>query len=66
MSAPPRRVDSLLAGGAVLMVMCCAVGPAVIGATAGSVIGGWIGVVCAVVLAATGAWLLHRRWRERC
>jgi hypothetical protein len=66
MSAPARRADSLLAGTAVLMVLCCAVGPAVIGATAGSVIGGWLGVACAVVLAAVGAWLLHRRRRGRC
>jgi len=30
-----RRSDATLAGAGVLMVLCCAVGPAVIGAVAG-------------------------------
>jgi hypothetical protein len=66
MSTRPRpgRTDSLLAGGAVLMILCCAVGPAVIGATAGAAIGGWLGIVCAVILAAVAASVLHRRRRS--
>ena len=48
------------------MVLCCAVGPAVIGAAAGATLGRWLGVTCAVLLAAAGAWLLHRRRRGRC
>ena len=48
------------------MVLCCAVLPAVIGATAGAAIGGWLGIACALVLAAAGAWFVHRRRRNRC
>jgi hypothetical protein len=59
-----RRVDSLFAGAAVLMILCCAVGPAVLGAAAGSIIGGWLGVVCAVVLAA-GVGLVRSRRHGR-
>jgi hypothetical protein len=44
-----RRSDAALAGAGVLMLLCCAVGPAVIGAVAGSAIGGWLGIACAVV-----------------
>jgi hypothetical protein len=66
MSARPGRSDSVVTGAAVLMILCCAIGPAVIGAAAGTVIGGWLGIACAMVLAATGAWLLHRRRREGC
>jgi hypothetical protein len=50
-----------LAGGALVMILCCAVGPAVIGAAAGSAIGGWLGIVCAVVLAAGAGLVIHRR-----
>ena len=64
-SSPRRRVDAALAGTGVLMVLCCAVGPAVIGAAAGGAIGGWLGIACAVVLAAAVALLLHRRARHR-
>jgi hypothetical protein len=35
-----RRVDGLFAGAAVVMVLCCAVGPAVLGAAAASIVGG--------------------------
>lgn len=55
------RSDSLLAGAGVLMVVCCVAGPAVLGAVAGSVIGGWLGIVCAVLLAAGAGLLLYRR-----
>jgi hypothetical protein len=51
-------------GGALLMVLCCAVGPAVIGAGAGSAIGGWLGIACALVLAGGAALLIHRRARR--
>jgi hypothetical protein len=62
---PRSRTDLALVGGGLLMVLCCAVGPAVIGAVAGSAIGGWLGIVCAVVLAAVVGFLLHRRARRR-
>ena len=58
-SAEPSTVA--VAGVGVLMVLCCAVAPAVIGAVAGSAIGGWIGIACAVILAAAVGFLLHRR-----
>jgi len=64
-AAPRRRSDAVFAGASVLMVLCCAVGPAVIGAVAGRVVGGWLGIVCAVVLAAAVAVVLHRRARRR-
>jgi hypothetical protein len=59
-----RRSDGLLAGGALLMILCCAVGPAVIGAAAGSAIGGWLGIACAVLLAAGAGLLIRRRARH--
>jgi hypothetical protein len=66
MSTRPGRSDSFVAGAAVLMILCCAVGPAVIGATAGAAIGGWLGIACAVLLAVGGTWFLHRRRRDGC
>jgi outer membrane lipoprotein SlyB len=60
-----RRPNAALAGAGILMVLCCAVGPAVIGAVAGSAIGGWLGVACAVVLTAVVGLVLHRRTRRR-
>ena len=51
----------VLLGGGVLMVLCCAVGPAVIGAVAGSAVGGWLGIACAVLVAGAAALLVHRR-----
>lgn len=62
---PARRGDGLLAGGALLMVLCCAVLPAVIGAAAGSAVGGWLGIACAVLLAAGAGLYIHRRRRDR-
>jgi hypothetical protein len=62
---PRRRSDAALAGAGLLMVLCCAVGPAVIGALAGSAIGGWPGIVCAVILAAAIGLILRRRTRRR-
>jgi hypothetical protein len=62
-----RRIDGVFAGAAVAMVLCCAVGPAVLGAAAGSIIGGWLGIVCAVVLAGgVGLVLYRRRGRGEC
>ena len=63
--ASSRRSDVALLGGGVLMVLCCAVGPAVIGAVAGSAIGGWLGIACAIILAAVFGLILHRRTRTR-
>ena len=60
-----RPSDVALIGGSVLMVLCCAVGPAVIGAATGSAIGGWLGIACAIVLAAIVGLILHRRTRTR-
>jgi hypothetical protein len=62
--ASARRADAALAAGGVLMVLCCAVGPAVIGAVAGTAIGGWLGIVCALILAAGIGLFLHRRARR--
>ena len=64
MSAPGsarRKPDGLCAGAAVLMLLCCLVLPAAVGAGAGSIIGGWLGVACAVLIAAIVALLIHRR-----
>ncbi len=62
---PRGRFDLAVVGGGVLMVLCCAIGPAVIGAVAGSAIGGWLGIACAVILAAVVGLVLHRRTRRR-
>jgi hypothetical protein len=59
------RQSTALAAGGVLMVLCCAAGPAVIGAIAGTAIGGWLGIVCALILAAGVGLFLHRRARRR-
>jgi hypothetical protein len=66
MSSPEgsRRSTSILAGGAVLMLLYCAVGPAAIGTAAGGLIGGWLGVACAVVVAALALLLLRLRRRR--
>jgi hypothetical protein len=65
-SPKPRQGSNYaLFGGGLLMVLCCAVGPAVIGAVAGSAIGGWLGIACAVILAAVVGLILHRRTRSR-
>jgi outer membrane lipoprotein SlyB len=62
---PDRSSSLAIAGGGLLMILCCAVGPAVIGAIAGSAIGGWLGIACAVILAAVVGLLIHRRTRSR-
>jgi hypothetical protein len=63
--AGARRTDAALAAGGILMLLCCAVGPALIGAVAGAAIGGWLGIACAVVLAAGAGLGLHRLARRR-
>jgi hypothetical protein len=62
---PRRRSDAALAGAGLLIVLCCAVGPAVIGAVAGSAIGGWLGIACAAIPAAAIGLFLQRRTRRR-
>jgi hypothetical protein len=62
---PSRRPDALLTAGGILMVLCCAVAPAVIGAVAGSAIGGWLGIACAVLLAGVVGVVIHRRSKRR-
>jgi hypothetical protein len=59
-SKPSRRGEIAIGAGALLMILCCALGPAVIGAAAGSAIGGWL-IACAVILAAIVGLVLHRR-----
>ena len=59
------RPDVALVGGGLLIVLCCAVGLAVIGVVAGGVIGGWLGIACAIVLAAVAGVILYRRTRGR-
>jgi hypothetical protein len=64
-TGPTRRTDAALAGAGVLMVLCCAVGPAVIGAIGGAAIGGWLGIACAMLIAALVGLFVHRRMRSR-
>jgi hypothetical protein len=59
-----RRDDAFAAVAVVVMVACCAA-PAVLGAAAGSLIGGWVGIAVACALALGGLVLLRRR-RKRC
>jgi hypothetical protein len=62
-----HQTGGIFAGAAVLMVLCCAFGPAVLGAAAGSIIGGWLGILCAVVLGGSvGVGLYRRRGRGGC
>jgi hypothetical protein len=65
MSTSEKRADGLLVGAGFLMILCCAIGPAVIGAVAGSAVGGWLGVACAIVLAGIVGLVVHRRARTR-
>jgi hypothetical protein len=66
-SKSSRRSGSVVAGTALLMVLCCAIGPAVAGAALGSLIGGWLGIACAVIAAAGVAlYVVSRRGRGRC
>lgn len=63
-SAVRRRGTGAVAAFGLLMVLCCAIGPALIGAVAGSAIGGVLGVVVACVLAGAVALGLHLRGRR--
>jgi hypothetical protein len=65
--APASKADRFLLGGALVMVLCCAVGPAVIGVVASSAVGGGLGIVIAcVVAAALGLGLYWRRRDKGC
>jgi hypothetical protein len=59
-----RRGDLLNAAALVVMAACCAA-PAVLGAAAGSLVGDWLGVAVACVLAIGGLLVLPRR-RKGC
>lgn len=61
----PKRTNAAVAGAGLLMVLCCAVGPAVIGSVAGAAIGGWLGIACAAIAAAVVGLLLYRHNRKR-
>lgn len=64
-AGPTRRTDAALVGAGVLMVLCCAIGPAVVGAIAGGAIGGWLGIACAVLVAGLLGLVVHRITRRR-
>ncbi len=68
MSTPkeaPRGSNGLFAGMGLLMVLCCAIGPGIIGAGAGSAVGGWLGIAVACVAAAGAGFALYLRGRKR-
>jgi hypothetical protein len=65
MSAQAKKGGTLTAGLGVLMVLCCLAGPAVVGAVAGSAIGGWLGMLAAVVVALAVGGALTWRARSR-
>lgn len=62
---PRRGANVAIAGAGIVMVLCCAVGPAIIGAFAGGAIGGWLGIVCAAIVSAAVGVLAYRRRRRR-
>ena len=64
-SEPARPRSGALLGVGLFMVLCCAVGPALIGAVAGSAIGGWLGIAIACMLAVAVALAVHLRRRSR-
>jgi hypothetical protein len=51
MSAESRRSVEALVGAGLLIALCCTIAPVVLGALAGSALGGWIGVASAAVVA---------------
>lgn len=62
----PPRTKSIFAVSALAMVLCCTVGPAVLGAATASLIEGWLGIVCAVGLTLIAVLALRaRRGRRR-
>jgi len=61
-----ERSRTLLGGAGVLMVLCCAIAPAAIGAVAGMALGGWLGIVAAVGVAAAVVLALRLRGRREC
>lgn len=60
-----RKGGFALGGGALLMILGCAVGPAIIGAAAGSAIGGWLGIASAVIVATAVGLVPHRRNKDK-
>jgi hypothetical protein len=69
MSTKDKAGTGLFAGAGIFMILCCAVGPAVIGAGAGSAIGGWLGLAVACVAAAAlglGMFIRGRRRGKAC
>jgi len=64
-TSPSRGSNSLFAATtAIVALLCCAPGPVFIGAGAWGLIGGWLGVACAVALAAAAGLLWHH-WRGK-
>jgi len=55
------RAGKLFGAGGVLMALCCAAGPAVLGAATGAALGSVLGLAAAVVIALAGVLLLRRR-----
>lgn len=60
-----RRKTGALLGAGLLMVLCCAIGPALIGAAAGAAIGGWVGIAAACLIATAVAVGVHLQRRRR-
>jgi hypothetical protein len=61
---PAGRAPLLGAAGVILAVLCCAAGPAILGAIAGAAVGSTLGLAAAIFCAAAvalGAMLLLRR-----
>lgn len=48
------------------MILCCVIGPVTIGVAACGLIGGWIGVACAIPLAGVAYLLLRARRQGDC
>ena len=57
------RSGTVFAGAGIFMVLCCALGPALVGAVAGTAIGGLLGILVACAVAALFAGVLY--WRSR-
>ena len=58
----PGAGGAFIGGTALLMIVCCVAGPAILGAVAGAAIGGILGIACAAIVAvAVGVFLYQRR-----
>jgi hypothetical protein len=60
----PRRTDAITVAAATFLVICCAA-PTAVGAAAGSIIGGWLGIVAACLVAVAVSLAVRRR-RGKC